>query len=594
MFRAKPLYKSLSTIIPTILMLIGMLLLLVGPMVPAQAQEARVGRKLLQSTVLSVDPSSASVAVGATTTVDITIEDVTDLYYIDVYVYYDPDLLEVVDADSGTSGTQIEIGPFLGTDVTVDYNEVDQDNGEISFTQEVASDAVSGDGVLATITFEGVAPGTSDITIDESYLYLEDTDGDEITGVSVEDGSITVTGDVTASPTLEATSTSTSTLAATSTAEPTATTGPTATSTRTPTPGSTSAPTSTPAPTSVPTVQPTATSEIEARVLQVWPDRSVGVTSELLEGATSYADAQILPFGALGSSTGEMVEARTYLHFPIGVFPLGTQVKRATLYTYVDSASSLGEAAFGTYRVVDSWDTTGWDSDPANWPALFPSPMAITEVSFVAEDVMLPASSGPGLARVLWQDSPLPTPTSSSSVLPTPTSQATSLPSATPTPKATALPSSTLATSTPKATTSFSSTSTPPASAATFELEPTEGRWLMWDVTALLRAWLAKEVPDHGLALAAVFESDAESTGNLILARLFAVDDPDTMSYIIADIEIYPVTPTPTPTPVPILPIAGDSGTGSGIGVIVVFVGVAFLALGLALAAWRGRFTDQA
>jgi hypothetical protein len=113
----------------------------------------------------------------------------------------------------------------------------------------------------------------------------------------------------------------------------------------------------------------------------------------------------------------------------------------------------------------------------------------------------------------------------------------------------------------------------------------------MWDVTALVRAWLAEEVPDHGLALAAVYDSSFEPAGELILARLFTIDDPNTMSYIIADIEIHPVTPTP----VPILPIAGDSGSGGGIGVVaVIIIGAAFLILGLALAAWRGRFRDQA
>jgi hypothetical protein len=114
----------------------------------------------------------------------------------------------------------------------------------------------------------------------------------------------------------------------------------------------------------------------------------------------------------------------------------------------------------------------------------------------------------------------------------------------------------------------------------------------MWDVTALLRAWLAKEVPDQGLALAVVYDSSSKPTGELILARLLTADNPDTMSHIIADIEIYPVTPTATPTSVPILPIAGYSGSGSGISVVI--IGAALLILGLALAAWQGRFTDRA
>jgi hypothetical protein len=585
MLRVKPLRKSLSAIIPPALMLVGALLLLARPLFPAQAQDLRADRKLLQSAVLSVDPASADVDVGDTTTVDIYITDVTDLAYVEMYVLFDPDLLEVVDADSGTSGVQIEIGSFLGAGVIVDHNEVDQDIGEIHFSQEVASDGVSGDGVLATITFEGIAPGPSDITIDEMDLYLDDGDGDPI-DVSVENGSITVAGDVTSSPTPEVTSTLTSTLAATATSKVTST------PTRTPTPGPTAtfAPTATSAPTSEPTVRPTATSEIKTRVLQVWPDRSVGVASGLLEGTTSYANAHVLPFGILSPSASELVEARTYLHFPLGVFPLGTQVKRAILYVYVDSVSGPGETAFGTYRVLDPWDTTGWEGNPADWPALLLAPIAVTEVDFAAEEALLPASTAPKLAMILSQDSPLPTPTSGSSVLPTPTPTATSAATSAATSPATSSPAPT-STARPSST-PVPGSSPPPVFASTFELEATEGRWLMWDVTALLRAWLAQEIPDHGLALAAAVDSGPGSADELIAARRLAVDDPDTQPYIVADIAIYPVTPTPTPTTAPILPIAGDSGGGSGIGVMT--VGAALLILGLALAAWRGRFRDQA
>jgi len=110
----------------------------------------------------------------------------------------------------------------------------------------------------------------------------------------------------------------------------------------------------------------------------------------------------------------------------------------------------------------------------------------------------------------------------------------------------------------------------------------------MWDVTALLRAWLAEEVVDHGLALAAAFDSAGpESAGNLLLARQLTVDDPNTMPYIVADILIHPVTPTPTPTSIPILPIAGRSG-GWG-GTLVLLAGAVLLVLGLVLAVRRAR-----
>jgi hypothetical protein len=567
--RSALLGRPASSFVASSLMLIGVLLLLVGSMVPARAQEVSADLTLLQSDpVVSIDPPSAEIDVGDTVAVDVYLEDVTDLAYVEMYVIFDPDLLEVVDADSETSGVQVEIGPLLGSDVVVLYNEVDQSAGEIVFAQEVATDTVSGSGVLATITFQGNAAGTSDISVNEAGLYLEDGASASIE-TDIEDGSITVIGDVTPSPT--------------------------PTLTRTPTPGATSAPASTSPPTATalpsvtPTPQPTATPAIQSRVLQLWPDRSVGVASGLLEGAASYADTQVFPFGTFSLSPGEAVQARTYLHFPINALPLGTEVKRATLYVYVDSISGSGEATFGVYRVLAPWSETGWGGTPATWPSLLSSPIAITEVGFEEEAVLPAAPSVPKLASVMVQDSPLQTPTEPSSVLPTAT-----LPTASATPTSTSTPTRTPgSTGTPApGSTSTPTTSAPsptsPASGGSVELEPIEGRWLMWDVTALLRAWLAEEVVDHGLALAAAFDSAGpESAGNLLLARQLTVDDPNTMPYIVADILIHPVTPTPTPTSIPILPIAGRSG-GWG-GTLVLLAGAVLLLLGLVLAVRRAR-----
>ena len=109
----------------------------------------------------------------------------------------------------------------------------------------------------------------------------------------------------------------------------------------------------------------------------------------------------------------------------------------------------------------------------------------------------------------------------------------------------------------------------------------------MWDVTALVRGWVLEEVDDYGLALAIAPEpgADPDVVGSLILARLLTADDVNTAPYIIADVEIHPVTPTPMPTPIPILPPAGSrspAGWG-GIGVSLVGVGLLMAGLGLAL-----------
>jgi hypothetical protein len=101
--------------------------------------------------------------------------------------------------------------------------------------------------------------------------------------------------------------------------------------------------------------------------------------------------------------------------------------------------------------------------------------------------------------------------------------------------------------------------------------------WLTWDVTALVRAWLARQVADEGLALAPAPDPDAdpETAGDLFVARWLAVDDPATRPYLIVEFEVQPVTPTPAPV---LPPAGGDAGWGA---VGVVLVGAALVVLGM-------------
>jgi hypothetical protein len=135
------------------------------------------------------------------------------------------------------------------------------------------------------------------------------------------------------------------------------------------------------------------------------------------------------------------------------------------------------------------------------------------------------------------------------------------------------------ATSTPGVT----STPEPTPPVSVVALEEMGGMWLAWDVTALLRAWLAGDAPDHGLALAAFPEPDAgpEEAGDRLVARWIAVDDPETRPYLIVDTVVHPVTPTPapTPTPVTILPSAGGSPGWALTGLAVVALGALALLL---------------
>ena len=393
----------------------------------------------------------------------------------------------------------------------------------------------------------------------------------------------------------------------------------------------------------------------EDRVLQIWPDRSVGVTSGLLQGSTTHAVQQVFPWGVFRTSNGAVVRGRTYLHFPLDVFPPGTEIVRATLHAYVDTGSRAGEAAFGLYRVLDPWGQERWGGDPAVWPALLTLPIAVTTAHF---DSTTPAASLPIPAPI---DAPLPTPpptltpadtptpttapasTATPTVTPTPTATptlaATSTPTVTLTPPATptltvtltpsntgsyqpggpglaaptgaprrrallrylwpwskdevtstlfdspiaTLPTSPLATATKTGPTATPSTPTPtpmplpPSSTPVVTLEEVAGTWLAWDVTALARAWLSGEAADQGIALASAPDPDADpdEAGDLLVARWLAIDDPETLPYLIVEIKVYPVTPTP----VPVLPPAGGVARWRSAGLLL--IGAALLALGL-------------
>ncbi len=138
----------------------------------------------------------------------------------------------------------------------------------------------------------------------------------------------------------------------------------------------------------------------DVRTLQVWPDRSVGVSTGLLAGPAPYTATQVFPMGVSNASGGDVVRARTYLHFPLDVFPPGTEIIRATLHVYVDSGSGTEDAKLGAYRVLAPWEEGDLGQEPSAWPRLLDTPLAVTvarldDVSLLRS--VLPASA-PDLA----------------------------------------------------------------------------------------------------------------------------------------------------------------------------------------------------
>jgi hypothetical protein len=150
------------------------------------------------TTQVVVSPSYASLAgISETVELEIAVQDVTDLYAAQMKLTFDPSVVQVRDADPRPSapGVQIRPGDFLDPRQFVMVNEADNATGEIEFavTQLRPAEAQSGSGVLATVIFEAVGPGTSPVQWVEELL-LDDTDDSPEIPAGTQDGEIVVEG----------------------------------------------------------------------------------------------------------------------------------------------------------------------------------------------------------------------------------------------------------------------------------------------------------------------------------------------------------------------------------------------------------------
>jgi hypothetical protein len=174
------------------------------PGAQARARSAAVERRpaaMDAATQVVVSPSSAPLAgLGERVELDISVEDVTDLYGGRVQITFDPSVIQVVDADPRGSapGVQIRPGDFLDLfNQFVLVNEADNTAGTIDFavTQLHPAAARSGSGLLATVEFEAVGEGSSGVNLANVRLG-DDTRPDplEILAGTV-DGQVTVGGE---------------------------------------------------------------------------------------------------------------------------------------------------------------------------------------------------------------------------------------------------------------------------------------------------------------------------------------------------------------------------------------------------------------
>lgn len=115
---------------------------------------------------LRTNPGAVALTIGGTATFDIVLDGGSQSFdAVQVYLTFDPRLVEVVDADPARAGVQVTPGAALA-DVLL--NGVDNAQGRLQFAagRSIAQPPPSGTLVIATVELRGRVEGTSPLTFE--------------------------------------------------------------------------------------------------------------------------------------------------------------------------------------------------------------------------------------------------------------------------------------------------------------------------------------------------------------------------------------------------------------------------------------------
>ena len=120
---------------------------------------------------LQLVPQTIQLDVNSTTVLDLVITQVSGLYGVEAHLRFDPNALEIVDADPTRDGVQLESGTFPAPDF-VALNNADNRSGTIDYavTQLSPREPREGSGIVAHITVRAKRPSKTQIEITEFIL----------------------------------------------------------------------------------------------------------------------------------------------------------------------------------------------------------------------------------------------------------------------------------------------------------------------------------------------------------------------------------------------------------------------------------------
>jgi len=160
--------NRLALLAVALLALVGLLAALSRPS-PAAAVDAA-------DTTLTCSPNPATGKMGRPVAVDVVVNDIVDLYGLDVAASFDPTRLQIVDADPLAPGIQVQpLFSFMNPGFVNSPNG-DNSAGAIRFfaTQLNPALPVSGSGALFRVTFDPQQVGTTTLTFDSFQFATRD------------------------------------------------------------------------------------------------------------------------------------------------------------------------------------------------------------------------------------------------------------------------------------------------------------------------------------------------------------------------------------------------------------------------------------
>jgi len=129
------------------------------------------------SVIVRPDPVALGLKSGTEGAVVLRFENVEALYGLEAHLTFDPNIVEVVDADAAKPGVQLQAADWL-KDGFVATNQADNSIGKIDFAATLINPAlpISGTNSFATINFRAKQDGVSPLTIDNAILVTRDAD----------------------------------------------------------------------------------------------------------------------------------------------------------------------------------------------------------------------------------------------------------------------------------------------------------------------------------------------------------------------------------------------------------------------------------